>query len=167
VFAFGVIGSASIGALPTIGAGVGGRASILVGRLRVDASGSYWPPQTVKLANRPTAGGKISLAAGDATACWALLRTPVELSPCLGLELGSMSGTAIGFSSNFTGSALWIAPVAEAAAALPIGKHFAARLDLGVLVPIERPPFVVTRAGTVYTAGPVVGRATLGVEARF
>jgi hypothetical protein len=163
----GVFGTASIGALPAIGVGVGVRASVLVGRLRVDASGSYWPAQTVKLTNRPTAGGRISLAAGDASACWALLRTPVELSPCLGLELGSMSGAAIGFHSNLAGSALWVAPVAEAAAALPIGKHFAARLDVGVLVPIERPPFVVTNAGTVYTAGPVVGRATLGVEVRF
>jgi hypothetical protein len=166
-FALGVVGSASIGALPMIGAGVGGRASVLAGRFRADLSGSYWPERSVSLPTRSTAGGRIRLAAGDASACWAVLRTPLELSPCLGLELGSMSGTGFGVRSDLAGSTLWIAPVAEAAAALPIGNRFAARLDLGVLVPIQRPPFVLTGAGTVYAAGPVVGRATLGVELRF
>jgi hypothetical protein len=57
--------------------------------------------------------------------------------------------------------------MAAAAAALPFGKRFAARLDLAVLVPAERHPFVLTGVGTVYTAGPVVGRAALGLEIRF
>jgi hypothetical protein len=167
VFAVGVIGAASVGALPKVGGGIGGRAGVLAGRFRADLSASYWPEQTATLVGRTTAGGRIALVAGDASGCWALLRAPVEVSPCLGLELGSMSATGFGVRSNGNGSALWIAPVAEAATALPIGKHFAARVDLGVLVPAERPPFVLRGAGTVYTAGPVVGRATLGLEARF
>ena len=144
-----------------------GRAGILVGRLRVDVSASYWPEQTATLASRPTAGGRVRLVAGDGSACWALLRAPVEILPCLGLEVGSMSATGFGVRSDSSGSALWIAPVAEAVAALPLGKRFAARLDLGVLVPAERPSFLLNGAGTVYTAGTVAGRAALGLEVRF
>jgi hypothetical protein len=166
-FAAGAIGAVSIGALPRVGVGVGGRAGVLVGRFRADVSASYWPSQTATLANRPTAGGAFRLIAGDASACYAVLRAPLELSPCAGLELGSMAATGFGVRSDGSGSALWIAPVAEAAATLPVGQHFAARLDLGVLFPVERPPFVLSAAGTVYTAGAVVGRATLGLELRF
>ncbi len=167
VFAVGVIGEASVGALPKVDGAIGGRVGVLVGRLRADVSASYWPEQPASLASRPTAGGKIELVAGDGSACWALLRAPVELSPCLGLEVGSMSAVGFGVRSNGSGSALWIAPLAEAAAALPFGRRFAARIDLGVLVPAERPPFVLQGVGTVYTAGPVVGRATVGLEVRF
>lgn len=166
-FAVGPIGAASIGALPRVGAGVGGRVGVLVGRFRADVSGSYWPAQTATLANRPTAGADVRLIAGAGSACYAVLRAPFELSPCVGLEVGSMAATGFGVRWPGGGSALWIAPLAQAAAALPIGQHFAVRLDLGVLVPVERPPFVLAGAGTVYTAAALVGRATLGVELRF
>ena len=39
---------------------------------------------------------EVHLVAGDGRACWALLRAPVELSPCLGIELGSMAATGFG-----------------------------------------------------------------------
>jgi hypothetical protein len=163
----GVIGSALVGAVPEVGGGLGGRIGVLAGRFRADVSVSYWFERAATLPGRPTAGGRIHLVAGDGNACWALLRAPLEVSPCLGLEVGSMGATGFGVRTNGGGSALWIAPSAEAAAAFPVGRRFAARLDLGVLVPTERPPFAIMSAGTVYTAGPVVGRATLGAEIRF
>jgi hypothetical protein len=166
-FAVGLIAAASVGALPRVGGGIGGRVALLAGRFRAEVSALYWPPQTATLATRPTQGGDFRLITGDGGACYAVLRAPVELSPCAGLEVGSMEATGFGARSNGSGSALWIAPRAGGAAGLPIGRHFAARIDLAVIVPAERPPFVLTSAGTVYTAGPVVGRATLGLEVRF
>lgn len=166
-FAAGLLGAASAGALPRVAAGFGAQVGLLAGRFRADVSAWYWLPQTTTLASRPTAGGDFRLIAGDARACYAVLRAPLEISPCAGLEVGSMTATGFGVRSDGSGSALWIAPLAEAGVALPIGAHFAARLDLGVLVPLERPPFVLAAAGTVYTAGAVVGRAAVGVEVRF
>jgi hypothetical protein len=166
-FAVGPIGAVAVGALPGVGAGVGGRAGVLVGRFRAEVSATYWPAQTATLTDRPTAGGNFRLIAGDGSACYAVLRAPLELSPCAGLEVGSMEATGFGVRTKESGSALWIAPLAAAAVGLPVGQHFAVRLDLAVLVPVERPPFVLTAAGTVYTAGLVVGRATLGLELRF
>ncbi len=166
-FAVGVLGAASAGALPGVGGGVGGRAGVLAGGFRAEVSATYWLPRTATLAGRPTAGGDFHLVAGDGSACYAVLRAPVELAPCAGLEVGKMTGTGFGVRSNGSGSALWIAPLAGAAAGLPIGQRFAARLDLAVLVPALRPPFVLASAGTVYTAGAVAGRATIGLELRF
>jgi hypothetical protein len=150
-----------------VGAGVGGLLGIRVGRFRVDLSVSYWPDKTALLATEPTVGGRFRLVAGDASACYAVLRAPVELAPCLGLEVGRMTGTGVDVQSSGSGSTPWVAPLAAVLAALPVGERFAARLDLGVLVPVERPPFVLSGERTVYTAGPVAGRATLGIEVRF
>ncbi len=58
IVALGVLGAASVGALPKVGGGIGGRAGILVGRFRADVSASYWPDQTATLAGRPTAGAR-------------------------------------------------------------------------------------------------------------
>ncbi len=166
-FAVGLLGAASIGALPGVGAGVGGLLGIRAGRFRADVSASYWPDKTTAIASQPTVGGRFRLVAGDASACYAVLRAPVELAPCLGLEVGSMAGAGVEVRSSGSGSALWIAPLAAAMAALPVGQRFAARFDLGMLGPVERPPFVLSGERTVYTAGPIAGRATLGIEVRF
>ncbi len=165
--ALGLLVAASAGALPRVAGSFGGQASVLAGRFRADLSSAYVLPQTATLAARPTAGGDFHLIAGDARGCYAVVRAPLEVSPCVGLEVGSMGATGFGVRSNGSGSALWVAPLAEAALALPVGTHFAARLDLGVLAPIERPPFVLAAAGTVYTAGAVAGRATVAIEVRF
>jgi hypothetical protein len=167
IFAAGVLGSISRGDVPNVGGAIGGRVGLLVDRFRVDLALSYWPDQTTTLAGRPALGGRAHLLAGAASGCWAALQTPVELSPCLGLEAGSMGATGFGASSDESGSAPWIAPFAQAAAAFPFAGRFAARLDLSLAVPALRPPFVLNGAGTVYTAAPVAGRAALGLEARF
>ncbi len=78
-----------------------------------------------------------------------------------------MSADGFGVRSPGAGSALWIAPLAEAALALPLGRLFALRLDVGVLAPVERPPFVLENVGPVFGASAVVGRAALGAEVRF
>jgi hypothetical protein len=166
-FVIGVTTAVSLGALPGVGVGFGGHAGILAGRFQADLSAAYWPARTATLAARPTVGGDFRLAAGDARACVAVLRAPVELGPCVGLEVGSMSADGFGVRSPGSGSALWIAPLAEAALALPLGRLFALRLDVGVLAPVERPPFVLENVGPVFGASAVVGRAALGAEVRF
>ena len=166
-FAAGLIGSASVGSLPGVGVGVGGLLGVLVGRFRADVAVSYWPDKTATLPSQPAVGGHFRLVAADASACYALLRVPLELAPCLGIEAGSMSAAGFGVPSPTSGSAPWIAPWAEALAALPLAEPVWVRLGLGVLVPTVRPPFFLASQGTVYTAGPVAGRATLGVEVRF
>jgi len=167
-FVLGLTGAIGVGALPEVGGAFGGRVGVILGRVRVDLGGSFWPEKTATLAAHPSEGGRVRLATGEATGCYALLRNrALELSPCLGLELGSMAASSFGAESNGSGSALWVAPLAEVEAAVPIGRYVAAWLGLAAIVPALRPPFVFDPSGTVFTAGPVVGRATVGLELRF
>jgi hypothetical protein len=172
-FLIGAMTALSLGALPGVGVGFGGRAGLLVGRFQADLSAAYWPARVADLSARPGVGGDFRLVAGDARACFAVLVSPIELGPCAGLEVGSMSASGFGVRSPGSGSALWIAPLVEATAALPIvrfgggGAFFAVRLDVGVLAPIERPPFVLENVGPVFGASAAVGRVALGAEVHF
>jgi hypothetical protein len=157
-----------LGALPKVGGGIGGRFGIIVAeRLRVDVGGAYWPGEPATLPSRPTAGGTIRLAAADASACYALFRSIVELSPCLGIEVGSMGGTGFGIRTGESGASPWVAPHLGGAVTVPASRRVAAWLGVDALAPVLRPPFVLTGAGTAFTAARVVGRASLGLEARF
>ena len=133
----------------------------------MDLSASYWPHRTATLAARPTTGGELRLVAGDARACYAFPIQRLELGPCAGLELGRMSADGFGVRHPGSGSALWIAPLIGATAALSLLPRLALRLDLAALAPVERPPFVLESVGDVFGASRVVGRASLGVEGRF
>jgi hypothetical protein len=166
-FVIGATTAASLGALPGVGVGFGGHAGVLVGRFLTDLSAAYWPARAATLASRPAVGGDFRLLAGDARACFAVLVSPIALGPCAGVEVGSMSADGFGVRSPGSGSVLWVAPLVEATAALPIGRYFAIRLDVGVLAPIERPPFVLENVGPVFGASAAVGRVALGAEVHF
>lgn len=157
----------SAGALPSIGIGIGGGAGLLLGRLRADVSAAYWPNRRSAVTTRPTAGGDVSLFAVDARACYVALLAPIEIAPCAGLSIGRMVADGFGVKSPGTGAALWIAPLVEASTALPIGRRFALRIDLGALAPVRRPTFVLERIGSVHRASAFVGLAVLAAEARF
>lgn len=157
--------SASVGALPGAAVGIGGAAGVLVGRVRVELAGAYWPDRTTTLASG--ASGQFRLGVGEGRVCYRALARPVEVAPCLGFEIGQISAEGLGVKSPGTGKSLWIAPLVEGTVALPIDTHFAIRLDLGVAVPARRPVFVFSSGTTVYQSRPVVGRSTLGAEVRF
>jgi hypothetical protein len=158
---------ASLGALPGLGLGLGGRAGLLFGHLGVDLSASYWPNRAATVAARPAAGGEFRLVTGDARACYAFPIQRLELGPCVGLSLGRMSADGFGVRHPGSGSALWIAPLIGATAALSLLPRLALRLDLAALAPLERPPFVLDSVGDVFGASRGVGRASQGVEGRF
>jgi hypothetical protein len=166
-FLLGAAAALSGGALPSLGLGAGGGVGLLLGRFRADVSAAYWPDRRSSLATRPTAGGDVGLVSVDARACYAALLAPIELAPCAGFEAGSMEASGFGVKSPRSGAALWIAPLAEASAAVPLDRRFALRLDLGALAPLRRPTFVLERVGSVHRASALVGRAVLAVEARF
>ncbi len=167
-FVLGATTAASVGALPVVGVGFGGHAGILVGRFQVDLSAAYWPARPATIAARPTVGERLPPRGGRRPRLRRrAARARGGLGPCAGVEVGSMSADGFGVRSPGSGSVLWVAPVVEATAALPIGAHFALRLAVGVLAPVERPPFVLENVGTVFGASAVVGRAALGAEVRF
>ncbi|APR82271.1 Vegetative cell wall protein gp1 precursor (Hydroxyproline-rich glycoprotein 1) [Minicystis rosea] len=166
-FAVSLLTGISLGALPGVGFGIGGRAGVSFGRFGVDLSAAYWPDRSASVPAKAGAGGDVRLVAGDARACYVFPLGRFEIGPCAGIELGRASAVGFGVRHPGSGAALWIAPLVEGTAAFSLHRRFAFRLDIGALVPIERATFVLDGVGSVFRASAVVGRSSLAAEVRF
>ncbi|WP_437759646.1 hypothetical protein [Sorangium sp. So ce1389] len=143
-------------------------ATLLVARLRFDAALSYVPTTSIAVPERPAAGGRFTLLAGAASACFTLRSwTAATTAACAGLELGQISAEGYGVSRPREGHALWIAPQAKLDLTLRLAPPLALRLDAGVEVPLGRRPFVLENVGVVHEPSPLAGRAGLGAEVHF
>jgi hypothetical protein len=158
------------GTLPGVAFAVGGAAALTLGPVRLELGAGVWPDRAATLAQRPTAGGNVSLVAGSAGLCYGLLRPgPFDLAPCAAFELGRLHAAGFGVSSPGEGSALWTAVKAGGLFAWAPVQRFAVLVRLDAAVPTARPSFVLegVASGAVYRPGPVAGRASLGAEIRF
>jgi hypothetical protein len=139
--------------------------------LRAELAGFWLAPRTV--GDDPTGGQvRVSLWALRPTGCARLWGTRVALSLCAGLELGQASGRGVGLVENTRHTAPWLAATAAPRIAISLTRNFALNFELGAAVPFRVMRFVSLDAqgrttGTVYTAAPISGRATLGGELRF
>ena len=86
---------------------------------------------------------------------------------CAGVEAGVMHATGFGVDHPGAGSEPWIAPVVGLRARVPIGDRFAMTAGGDVLVPLDRPEFLVPGVGDVYRPPAVTGRLLGGVEIRL
>ena len=161
----------ALGPLPGVTAGPSLAVARDFGRLRAELSGFWlWPSE----GREPGAPGsvRVSLWALRPTMCARLFGERAQLSACLAVELGRISGRGVDLAVAEESHALW--PAASLAPRLSIAatRMVFLQLELGVVAPLVRPRFVSTdgqgRALTsLYEAAPVAGRATLGLELRF
>jgi hypothetical protein len=163
----------AVGALPGAAFGPAAGVSLVAGRLRAELAAS-WHPARFAQGDAARGGGDFELLRGSVGGCWAVLLEPFEASPCLGLQMGRMTGEGRGVVTTGAASALWLAPSLGARAFVPLaGQAFGLRAEIGVDVPLLRPNFVIEdldsppEAAAVHRAAPVVGRATAGAEVRF
>jgi hypothetical protein len=167
---------ADLGSIPGPALGIEGGLSLLYGRVRLEGFGAYWPGETATAAISGAQGSlraTVHLAEGGFLGCYLALKTARwELGPCLGLELGSLSGSALlpPTASPTSASTLWSAARGDVRLSLRVVRRFALVLGVGVAVPLSRSPFDV--AGPlgpvqVFEPGAVAGRASLGPEVRF
>jgi hypothetical protein len=134
---------------------------------RVEASvqGSAGPAQDEI---RPGgAGVRLRPVSALFTPCYAPFVTGhLRLGPCARAEVGWLHAQALGVSNGRSVNSAWLACGAELASWLVLGEHFEARLGAGVLVPIERPNFLLTGIGGVFEPG-VALRTELAALLRF
>jgi hypothetical protein len=109
-----------------------------------------------------------SLAGGSVGACGYLTRTfdANELGACLSLSLGRLAASSTGYYADGDAAALWIAGSLGVRLLLPLGRHFALRFGLDVIVPFRQYELEVERVGTLQSA-PFGGSLLLGPEWRF
>ena len=164
-----------VGTLPRAAYAVGGGAALTLGSFRVEGYGIYLPQQATYATAPPNLGTNIHLLAGGLRGCFLPLRGTVEAGGCAGVELGDLRGQGFGPSVPsqylFTpgnGGALWAATTLSGRASWRIARSFALVVDVGVVIPWWRPPFVFENLSTpLHEAGPVEGRAAIGPEVRF
>jgi hypothetical protein len=164
-----------VGTLPRAAFALGAGGAITLGSFRVEGYGLYLPQQAAHPTALPQLGTNIHLLAGGLRGCFLPLRGSVEAGGCAGIELGDLRGQGFGPSvpsqylfTPSNGGAFWGAATLSGRASWRIARSFALVLDVGVVIPWWRDPFVFENLSTpLHEAGPVEGRATIGPEVRF
>ncbi|MGH7271316.1 MAG: hypothetical protein ACREJ3_12885 [Polyangiaceae bacterium] len=171
----GVSGVMDDGTMPSLAPGI--EASLGWGlrheamRLRIVAEGALYGSQMAGASGRPGEGGTFTLWTGAVRGCETRVFGPVELGPCLGVELDAMSGAGIGAATPLQGSGTWGAVDGSALAVWNAGRAFGFSLRAGGVLPWSRPSFVIDRAagGDIPVHRPaLLGlRIATGIEVRF
>ncbi len=165
--AAGLVLEGDVGALPRAALGVGARGALLLGRTRVEASIVGFLPTRARVDGRSTAGADIRLEVGTLGVCHLWPLGPVELGPCLTLELGRMHGKGFGVDSPGDGAAFWAAARAGADLGVPFGQHVALHLRAEAVAPLVELGFVLDNVGPVHQPSSVGLRTQLAGEYRF
>jgi hypothetical protein len=176
-------GISDVGTLPRTALGGGAAFAALYGRARVEARANLWGTQQIADPTNPTQGSAFDLLTAGGRACYAPLssaRSPARkglaLFGCGGLDVSRLAAAGYRSPSSSTaalsGSSTWAAAEASVLGTWVLGPAFALRLDVGLLVPLERPTFVVLApdggvAGELHRPAPLSGRLGLSAEVRI
>lgn len=144
-------------------------------RWRVILSALYAPPVASRLSDRPQAGGDLDVWTMGARGCARVWPAPADLAwpgpyavlGCGGLAVGAMRADGVGVDEPGSGSALWLAPDLGAALHLSVGGSASLGLDVGAVIPLTAPNFVLRDLGEVHRPGVVAARLGVFVEAVF
>lgn len=161
-------GTASVGLLPGLSAGVGVSAGIAYRRLRVELGLDHLFGTQLHSADRPTAGGTLELQwALMLDGCFTVLPAAVEIQACLGGGYGQLAGTGNGVTEPLSAKAHH----AELHGGVGFGVHVIGpmwlRLDALAAYSVTQPRFIIEGVGELYRVPPVSGRGGLGIEVRL
>jgi hypothetical protein len=166
----GLQATGDVGSLPEPTAGAGIAAGLRFGRasLAVDAMGWF---SRRALAN-PAAenGGEIGLYTASVRGCFAAMRvgeSSFELDPCVRAEVGLSSGRGFGVVEPTSSTNPWGAAFVGLSMRQLSTTSLAAWLSLEGGVSFLRPNYVIEDLGTVFRAGPLLGRVSFGLAWSF
>jgi hypothetical protein len=138
--------------------------------LRAEASGSVFENRSTEVAGQPGEGGTFSLVTGGVRACATRVFGTLEAGPCLGGEVDFMSGSGTGTGAE-QGSGAWGGLSGSALGTWNLGRAFGVTVRADGVLPLSRPPFVITRFEAsdivVHRPAPATFRMAVGIEARF
>jgi hypothetical protein len=159
-----------VGTLPAPAPGGAVRVELLLARVSAGISGALWLDRDGYLSGSTTQGAHFALQSYDAFACYALLRSgPLDLAPCIALEVAAMSADGFGATVPRNSSAVWAAIGAGARLRVELGRHVALALGAEGVVPTVPQQFHIDGdpSGSVFSVSPVAFRAEVGPEVRF
>jgi hypothetical protein len=159
------------------------RVSGAVNAYQTDVPSRVVPPDRT----HPAEQGTFSLVAGSARGCASYVRGPVDVGPCMGAQVSSMSASGTGSPTsmapgagqvsvqNGQGNGQWWSIVAGAASSWSFTPSFALFVRGDILLALAQPDFHFDFKNVtpkplptvVYSVPTVAGRAVLGLEVRF
>jgi hypothetical protein len=168
-----------VGDLPGPHAGFAIGAALRLEAYRIDAAFELGAGSASTIDARPDAGADFVRLAGVVRGCrvivpldggaWPRPSLGLDLSGCLGVELGTLSGEGFGVTNPERGSAFWAAPRADVRLGLGIAGPLGVAADVGLAVPVD-PRRYVLRGGddagvlVVHEPAVVAGRAAIMAE---
>ena len=146
-------------------AALGGRVGLAwtPGRARVEIVGAFFSAQS-KTTATSAAGARFNLLVAGVRGCFALLQGAVELSPCVGVDLQTMSAKGFGATQNYDANGAWMSAAGGGLVRVPLASWFALRADVDAIAPFSRPTFVVEGDGAVHRPSAIGARAGIGAE---
>jgi len=158
--------TADVGSLPKPAVGLAVSGGATLGWLRFEPVLAYFAPETAVTADTGE-GAHLSLAAATLRACVPFPDGALWLAPCVGGGVDLVH--ASGFGADETRSP-WTFDAFGTGAVVggwDISPIISARLELGLVVPLARPDFVVDGGTEVYERSPVAARSMVGLELHF
>jgi hypothetical protein len=166
-----LLGGGSYGDLPRFGPSFRLGAAIRWRRARLELGTSYGVLRRVRMNNPEPAGGDLHFASASLHGCpvWSFQtrRGPIELPPCLGVELGSVFGRGHGLDRSKHDAAFWGAVTLLAQLRYAPVPRVAIGFAVEPFVAFARPPIDIGGVGTIYRPLPAGVRAWLAFEVRF
>jgi hypothetical protein len=162
------LGATDVGTLPNAVGGGGLSLSLAPGHgVAFGVAASLFAGANAYAAKAPAEGASFSLVSSAVTGCYALLRRPIELSPCVLAELEHVVATGQHAQSDRTTTANWIALGGGLRSRWELSRNFGIQLEVDGAISTRRQQFLITGLGTVFTTSPVAFRAYVGPEVRF
>ncbi len=160
------------GMLPETAVGAELGAALALSIARIELAGGYSAGSDAPLPDQPTKGATFHRLAFTARACAGSALGAVELFACASGGLSRVSGAAFGTTQSLDGSATWGDAGGSGLALWRLTRAIAIRLRVGLQVPFQRPPFVITSLSggpdvTLFRPAAATLDGTLGLEARF
>jgi hypothetical protein len=165
----GLLGTASLGILPSFDAGVGGSLGLLRGDWSFELQGSYGlrRDQTVAASSTESARGTFNYLGGSVGLCRNFGSRGVNLGPCTDVAFGIISAQGYGVTEGIAAKTPWLGVGLGGYFAIQASRHVSFPLHAGLLVPITRPDFVINNVGRVFHGPPIGAYASSGIELHF
>ncbi len=168
-FGVRVGGGVDFGVLPGLAGGLRLAGAAFGRAWRAELRGDFWFPRTAIV--QDGIGGRVRLWSLGGRGCGVprVERIGLEFPLCAGLESGAMHGEPVGegVASPTPSRRFWLAADGSAGLAWAPRRFIALVVQAELVVPLVRAGFRVGDDVEVHRAGPVAGRALLGLEARF
>jgi hypothetical protein len=161
-----------VGALPDPSPGVGLSFELTRSKLRLEASGVFFPEQHVLRHGEltPAPGADLGLSLGELSACHSPLRpwaADWALGACVRGELGRLYGRGSNVSNARFESRWWVAPGLDLLGSWKVHPALRLQAQIGASAPLERTEFRLGELGAIYRPAAVTFRTGLGVALVF